>query len=46
MANTLRLLRNGAVGFIVWLGYALQSDDGTGAVTGAAVSQLPYRAFS
>ena len=46
MANTLKLYRNGAVGFIDWLGYGLQSDDGTGAVTGAAVSKLPYCAFS
>jgi hypothetical protein len=44
VANTLKLFRNGAVGFIDWLGY-LQSDDGKGAVTGAAVSQLPYCAF-
>ena len=46
VANTLKLHRNGAVGFIYWLGHALQNDDGTGAVTGVAVSQLPYGAFA
>ena len=46
MANMLKLYRNEAVGFIDRLGYGLQSDDGTGAVTGAAVSKLPYCAFS
>src|SRR5216110_2082739 len=46
VANRLNLFGNGTVGFIDWLGYVLQSDHGIGAVTGAAVSQLPYCAFS
>ena len=46
MANMLKLYRNGAVGFIDRLRYGLQGDDGTAAVTGAAVSKLPYYAFS
>ena len=46
IANMLKLYRNGAVGFIDRLRYRLQGDDGTAAVTGAAVSKLPYYAFS